>query len=66
MNKQVKYMPLIETQTKKTPHKYFLELLNSGTGDLDSVWRSGDHVTLYKRMSGQQIQNKHRFVTFRM
>lgn len=27
MNKQVKYMPLIETQTKKTPHKYFLELL---------------------------------------
>lgn len=27
MYKQVKYMPLIETQTKKTPHKYFLELL---------------------------------------
>lgn len=27
MYKQVKSMPLIETQTKKNPHKYFLELL---------------------------------------
>lgn len=27
MNKQVKYQPLIETQTKKTPHKYFCEHL---------------------------------------
>lgn len=63
MNKQVKYMPLIETQTKK-PAQILLGTSDSGTGDLDSVWRSGDHVTLYKRMSGQQIQNKHRFVNF--
>lgn len=64
MYKQVKSMPLIETQTKKNPAQILLGTSDSGTGDLDSVWRSGDHVTLYKRMSGQQIQNKHRFVNF--
>lgn len=66
MYKQVKNMPLIETQTKKNPAQILLGTSDSGTGDLDSVWRSGDHITLYKRMSGQQIQNKHRFVHFRM
>lgn len=66
MNKQVKYMPLIETQTKKNPAQILLGTSDSGTGDLDSVWRSGDHVALYDRMGSQQIPNKHRFVNFRM
>lgn len=66
MNKQVKYMPLIETQTKKNPAQILLGTSDSDTGDLDSVWRSGDQVTLYKRMSGQQIHNNHRFVNLRI
>lgn len=36
MNKQVKYMPLIETQTKKTPHKYLtrVQVTSIQFGDL--------------------------------
>lgn len=65
MNKQVKYMPLIEHK-RKNPALILLGTSDSGTGDLDSVWRSGDHVALYNRMGSQQIPNKHRFVNFRM
>lgn len=64
MNKQVKYMPLIETQTKKTPHKYFLELLTRV--QVTSIQFGDLGITLHCIIECQQIPNKHRFVNFRM